>query len=193
MRASAMIRDRVVLFAVGAGLCGAASPAIRNNVPREKQEQKREQKQGQEKEDQKQEEPKADQKAGSPQDQDNATNFSDADAARVLGELGQALESNNERLLLKLFDAARMPDYPVFRDQVAQFFDEYEAFQVHYQITQALTEGRIGVAMVDFELEARPSRGSTPNVRRDVQLRLVMAWDGKQWRIVDLAPRSLFR
>lgn len=110
MRASAMIRHRVVLFAIGAGLFGAGNPAFPIKVPPQQT---------------------ADQKAGNPQDQDEAANFSHADAARVLDGLRQALESNNQRPLLKLFDAARMPDYPVFRDQVAQFFDEYEAFQMH--------------------------------------------------------------
>src|SRR5713226_4543998 len=171
MRAGAMIRDRVVLFAIGAGLFGGR-PAVRSNVPPQQ---------------------KSDQKAENPRDQREAANFSDADAARVLDGLRQALESNNERRLLKLFDAARMPDYPAFRDQVAQFFDEYEAFQVHYHITQVSTEGRVGVATADFELEATPSRATSPNVRRNVQLRLVLAWDGKQWRMIDLAPRGLFR
>src|SRR6266849_192295 len=167
MRPSMLIRDMVTLLAVGVGLCGVARPAARANAPPQGQ------------------------KAGNAPDK--AANFSEADAARVLEGLRQALESNNERRLLKLFDASRMPDYPAFRDQVAQFFDEYEAFQVHYHITQVSTEGRVGVATADFELEATPSRATSPNVRRNVQLRLVLAWDGKQLRIIDLAPRGLFR
>jgi len=171
MRRSAVIRGMVALLAVGVGLCGSARPAVRANLPPQEQ--------------------RAEQKAGNAPDK--AANFSEADAARVLEGLRQALESNNERRLLKLFDASRMPDYPAFRDQVAQFFDEYEAFQVHYHITQVSTEGRVGVATADFELEATPSRATSPNVRRNVQLRLVLAWDGKQWRMIDLAPRGLFR
>jgi hypothetical protein len=30
-------------------------------------------------------------------------------------------------------------------------------------------------------------------VRRDASVRLVLAWDGKGWKIIDLAPRNLFR
>ena len=175
MRPSAVIRGMVALLAVGVGLCGGARPAVRASLLPQKQRA----------------EQRAEQKAGNAPDK--AANFSEADAARVLEGLRQALESNNERRLLKLFDASRMPDYPVFRDQVAQFFDEYEAFQVHYHITQVSTEGRVGVATADFELEATPSRATSPNVRRNVQLRLVLAWDGKQWRMIDLAPRGLFR
>lgn len=118
--------------------------------------------------------------------------FSDADAARVLDRFRQALESNNQRGLLKLFDAGKMPDYPAFRDQVAQFFDKYEAFQVQYRITQVSDEEHVGVALVDFQVEATPNEEASPNVRRQVQLRLVLAWEEKQWKIVDLAPRGLF-
>ena len=167
MRPSMLIRDMVTLLAVGVGLCGVARPAVRASAPPQGQ------------------------KAGNAPDK--AANFSEADAARVFDGLRQALESNNERRLLKLFDAARMPDYPAFRDQVAQFFDEYEAFQVRYHIAQVSSEGRVGVATADFEVEATPSRGTSPNVRRNVQLRLVLTWDGKQWKIVDVTPRGLFR
>src|SRR6266852_5099323 len=152
MRPSMLIRDMVTLLAVGVGLCGVARPAVRASAPPQGQ------------------------KAGNA-----AANFSEADAARVFDGLRQALESNSERRLLKLFDAARMPDYPACRDQVAQFFDEYESFQVRYHIAQVSSEGRVGVATADFEVEATPSRGTSPNVRRNVQLRLVLAWDGRQW------------
>jgi SnoaL-like domain len=118
--------------------------------------------------------------------------FSDADAARVLDRFRQALESNNQRGLLKLFDAAKMRDYPAFRDQVAQFFDKYEAFQVQYRIMQVSDEEHVGVALVDFQVEATPNEEASPNVRRQMQLRLVLAWEEKQWKIVDLAPRGLF-
>lgn len=118
--------------------------------------------------------------------------FGDADAARVLDRFRQTLESNNQRGLLKLFDAGKMPDYPAFRDLVQQFFDKYEAFQVQYRITQVSDEEHVGVALVDFQVEATPSGEASPNVRRQVQLRLVLTWEEKQWKIVDLAPRGLF-
>jgi hypothetical protein len=85
-----------------------------------------------------------------------------------------------------------MPDYPAFRDQVAQFFDKYEAFRVQYRITQVSDEEHVGVVLVDFQVEATPNEEISPNVRRRVQLRLVLAWEEKQWKIVDFAPRGLF-
>jgi len=84
-----------------------------------------------------------------------------------------------------------MPNYAAFKDQVAEFFEKYEAFRVRYHITQTSTEGGLGVVLADLELEAAPVGADVPNVRKTAQLRLVTAWDGKRWRIVDWAPRSV--
>ena len=117
--------------------------------------------------------------------------LSEADGARLLAEVQQALESNNQRRFLKLFDSRRMPNYAAFQDQVAEFFEKYEAFRVRYHITQTSTEGGSGVVLADLELEATPAGAYVPNVRNTAQLRLVTAWDGKAWKIVDWAPRSV--
>jgi hypothetical protein len=117
--------------------------------------------------------------------------FSEADAARLLAEVQGALESNNQRRFLKLFDAHRMPNYAAFQDQVAEFFEKYEAFRVRYHITQTSSEDGLGVVLADLELEATPAGAYVPNVRKTAQLRLVTAWDGKAWKTVDWAPRSV--
>jgi hypothetical protein len=116
--------------------------------------------------------------------------FSEADAARVLAELQQALEANDQRAFLKLFDGSKMPNYPAFKDQVTEFFEKYESFRLRYHITQTSAEGGLGIVLADLELEATPAGAPVP-VRRSTQLRLVTAWDGKQWKIVDWAPRSI--
>ncbi|PYX93721.1 MAG: hypothetical protein DMG71_14400 [Acidobacteria bacterium] len=117
--------------------------------------------------------------------------FSEADAARLLAEVQQALEGNNQRRFLRLFDSRRMPNYAAFQDQMAEFFEKYEAFRVRYHITQTSTEDGSGVVLADLELEATPAGAYVPNVRKTAQLRLVTAWDGKAWKIVDWAPRSV--
>ena len=116
--------------------------------------------------------------------------FADSDAIAVLEQLRRALESNNSGRFLKTFDAKRMPGYAAFRDQVAEFFGRYDAFVVRYHLTQTSIDGEFGAALADFEFDARPRDGVTPNVRQRMQLRLVCGWDGRQWRIVDLSPRS---
>ena len=117
--------------------------------------------------------------------------FSEADAARLLAGVQAALEGNSQRGFLKLFDSRRMPNYGAFQDQVAEFFEKYEAFRVRYHITQASSEDGSGVALADLELEATPAGAYVPNVRKTAQLRLVTAWDGKAWKIVDWAPRTI--
>jgi hypothetical protein len=121
-----------------------------------------------------------------------ADKFTETDAAVVLDHFRQALESNNQRGLLKLFDPAKMPDYPALRDLVEQFFDKYEAFQVQYRITQVSSSEHAGMVLVDFQLEMTPRGGASPNVRRRMQLRLVLAGEQDTWKIVDLTPRTLF-
>ena len=116
--------------------------------------------------------------------------FGETDAIAVLEQLRRALESNNSGHFLKTFDAKRMPGYAAFRDQVAEFFGRYDAFVVRYHLTQISMDGEFGAALADFEFDASPRDGVTPNVRQRVQLRLVCGWDGRQWRIVDLSPRS---
>jgi hypothetical protein len=116
--------------------------------------------------------------------------FAEADGVRLMGELRQALETDNRRRFLKIFDAKGMPDYAAFRDQVTEFFAKYDAFEARYHVTQVAMDGEFGAVLTDFELDAKPSDSVTPNVRKRVPLRLVTAWDGKQWKIVDMSPRS---
>ena len=116
--------------------------------------------------------------------------FAEEDAVRLMDGMRQALESKNRGRFLKLFDAKRMPDYAVFRDQVTACFETYDAFQLRYHVTQAATDGEFGAAIATVVLDARPSDGVTPNVRKSVDVRLIAAWDGKQWKVVDLSPRT---
>jgi hypothetical protein len=119
--------------------------------------------------------------------------FAEADAARILNEMRTALEANRRNHLLRLFDARRMPNYAEFRDEVIAFFEKYDSFQVQYQMKQVRMDGEFGAVLADFVLEAAPPNAGSPNVRRSVPVRLITAWDGKQWKIVDLSPRNLFQ
>jgi len=118
--------------------------------------------------------------------------LAEEDALRVLGHVSDALESHNLQAFLASFDADKMRDYPVFRDQVNAFFQQYESFQVSYKITEVAMENQNGVALTDFTLDARPTGGDLPDVRRTVSLRLVLSWNGQEWKIADLSPRELF-
>lgn len=86
-----------------------------------------------------------------------------------------------------------MPGFAVFRDELAQFFGQYRAPRVEYQITQVSQDGALGAVVAEFVIEAPPATDGLPILHRRAQLRLVTSWDGKEWKIVDLSPRTLFR
>jgi hypothetical protein len=119
--------------------------------------------------------------------------FAAADAVRVLDGLRQALESGSRSRFLKAFDGRRMPGYAAFRDQVAEFLERYDSVRLHYRVTQTAMDGEFGAVVAEVGIDAVPADGTWPGVRRDASVRLVLDWDGKSWKITDLAPRSLFR
>jgi hypothetical protein len=119
--------------------------------------------------------------------------FSESDAARVMENLRQALESENPRRFLKLFDAKKMPGFATFRDQVSEFFETYGPIRVTYHLTQVTTETDFGAAMAEIRIEATPRRGTIASTRKTVPVRLVLGWDDKTWKIVDWSPRAFFQ
>jgi hypothetical protein len=119
--------------------------------------------------------------------------FAAADAVRVLDGLRQGLESGREGRFLKAFDGRRMPGYAEFRDQITEFFDRYDSFRMRYRVTQTAMDGEFGAVVAEVGIDADSADGTGPGVRRDASVRLVLDWDGKSWKITDLAPRSLFR
>jgi hypothetical protein len=119
--------------------------------------------------------------------------FAAADAVRVLDGLRQALESGSRSRFLKGFDGRRMPGYAAFRDQVAEFFERYDSVRLQYRVTKTAMDGEFGAVVAEVGIDAVPVDGTGPGVRRDGSVRLVVDWDGKGWKIIDLAPRNLFR
>lgn len=119
--------------------------------------------------------------------------FNEADAARVMDNLRQAMESENSRRFLKLFDAKKMPGFAAFRDQVSVFFERFGPMHMTYQLTQVTTDGDFGAAVAGITLDATAKQSTTANVRRTVPVRLVLGWDGKAWKIVDWSPREFFQ
>lgn len=119
--------------------------------------------------------------------------FQQQDAVNVMERLRQAIESESRSRTWKLFDSARMPDFALFRDEVTQFFAQYQAPRVDYKINQVSQDGALGAIVVEFVMEAEPWNSGQPALHRRAQVRLVTSWDGKEWKIADFSPRSLFR
>jgi hypothetical protein len=121
-----------------------------------------------------------------------APTFSDRDALAVFDNLEATLESYNRKKFLAAFDAAKMPNFPAFRDRINRLFERYDSFTVTYHLAQTAMEGSHGVALADFGLDGTANSEEASDLRRQARLRLVVAWDGKEWRIVDLSPRAVF-
>jgi len=119
--------------------------------------------------------------------------FSDNDALTVFDNLEATLESYNRKKFLAAFDAAKMPNFPAFRDQINRLFERYDSFTVTYHLAQTAMEGSNGVALADFGLDGTSNSEGMRDLRRQARLRLVVAWNGKEWRIVDLSPRAVFQ
>jgi len=116
--------------------------------------------------------------------------FTEEDAVRILDNLSQALEANDPDGLLKAFDRDQMPNYDSFRDQIFNFFGAYPEFLTHYHLRQVAMEENRALMLTDFELQERSPQGQP--VRKQAQLRFLLRWNGKQWKIVDLNPRAFF-
>lgn len=119
--------------------------------------------------------------------------FSDNDALTVFDNLEATLESYNRKKFLAAFDAAKMPNFPAFRDQINHLFERYDSFTVTYHLAQTAMEGGYGVALADFGLDGTSNSEGMRDLRRQARLRLVVAWNGKEWTIVDLSPRAVFQ
>jgi hypothetical protein len=119
--------------------------------------------------------------------------FQEQDAANLMDRLHQALQSESRSRTLKLFDATRMPGFPVFRDEIAQFFAQYQPPGVDYHIQQVSQDGALGAIIAEFVIEAIPWTDGQPALHRRAQVRLITSWDGKEWKIADLSPRDLFQ
>ena len=135
---------------------------------------------------------KKDKKDNKSQDVFYSTVFTDAVANSVLSDLRDGLEGHSSRLMLSAFDSEKMDGYLSFEDQIESFFQRYEAFRVHYRISQSTVEGPKGVVLVDWEMEEIPSGGNAPPQRRNGQIRFVLERGKKGWKIVDFNPRGIF-
>lgn len=119
--------------------------------------------------------------------------FTENDALPVMDGLRKALEAESRGRLLAMFDAKRMPGFAAFRDQLAQFFAQYQSFRINYHVTQTAQDGEFGSIVSEFVVEAQSTSQGLPALRRRVQLHLILAWNGSAWKITDLSPREVFQ
>lgn len=124
-------------------------------------------------------------------DASGTSEFSEAVANNVVGDIRDGLEGHSQRLMLSAFDADKMNGYLGFADQIHAFFERYESFRVHARILHASEEQARGVVLAEFEVEGMP-RGGGPALRRAAQLRFELERGKKGWKVVDFRPRGFF-
>ena len=85
-----------------------------------------------------------------------------------------------------------MPNFSAFQNQIKALFDRYDSFTVTYHLVESAVQDGNGVALADFGLDGTASSEDGTDLRRHTQLRMVVAWNGKEWKIVELSPRAVF-
>jgi hypothetical protein len=119
--------------------------------------------------------------------------FTDEDAVSVFDNLQAALQSYNRKKLLAQFDAAKMLNFSAFQTEIKGLFDRYDSFAVTYHLLESAVQNGQGIALADFGLDGTASSDEGIDLRRHTQLRVVVEWNGKQWKIVELSPRAVFQ
>lgn len=178
-------------FAYACEPAAAAPPSPCNPPQAEKKEEAKKDaaKKDEQKDDKKK---KKDKKKSGGQDViDTSSVFNQKIANDVLGQIRDGLEGHSRRLMLSAFDGDKMDGYLNFEDQIDAYFNRYEAFRVHFRISNVTVEGTRGVVLVDTDLEQTPSGGAAP-VRKRGQLRFELELGRKGWRVVDFRDRGFF-
>lgn len=119
--------------------------------------------------------------------------FTDEQAISVLDNLQAALQSYNRKKFLAQFDSGKMPGFSAFQNEIKALFDKYDSFTVTYHLTESAMQNGNGVALAEFGLDGTAASEDGVDLRRHTQLRIVAAWNGKEWKIVDLSPRAVFQ
>jgi hypothetical protein len=119
--------------------------------------------------------------------------FTDEEALSVLDTLQAALQSYNRKKFLAQFDSGKMPDFSAFQNEVKGLFDKYDSFTVTYHLMESAVQNSNGVALAEFGLDGTAASEDGVDLRRHTQLRIVLSWNGKEWKIVELSPRAVFQ
>jgi hypothetical protein len=63
---------------------------------------------------------------------------------------------------------------------------------MRYKLLEVARDNALGAMVADLAMEATPLAEGTPILRRRAQVRFVLSWDGRTWRVADLTPRNFF-
>lgn len=116
-------------------------------------------------------------------------------ASQLLEQLTAGLVAHNQRKMLGAFDLSKMPDGPLFRQQVTAFFAQTGNVRFHFNILEVATDesnGLKGTAEVTAEMDAEVREAITPPLRKQGKLRFVAENGPSGWKFTDVQPRAFF-
>lgn len=132
------------------------------------------------------------QSAEQPSDAPSSTDLSDEVIKDVLSDFQRGFETHNLDKVLSVFDAAAMPGFAQFRDQMVAYFRLHESFNLRYQLLQVTADNGFGTATADIEMDDDPLDTLPTPKRRSTQMRLQIKRTPKGWRIIGLRPMEFF-
>jgi hypothetical protein len=127
-----------------------------------------------------------------PSDAPSSTDLSDEVIKDVLSDFQRGFETHNLDKVLSVFDAAAMPGFAQFRDQMVAYFRLHESFKLRYQLLQVTANDGLGTATADIEMDDDPLDTLPTPKRRSTQMRFQIKRTPKGWRIIGLRPMEFF-
>jgi len=127
-----------------------------------------------------------------PGDAPSPTDLSDEVIEDVLSDFQRGFETHNLNKVLSVFDAAAMPGFAQFRDQMVAYFRLHESFNLRYQLLQVTADNGLGTATADIEMDDDPLDTLPTPKRRSTQMRFQIKRTPKGWRIIGLRPMEFF-
>lgn len=132
------------------------------------------------------------QQSEQPIDAQSSTDLSDEVIKDVLSDFQRGFETHNLDKVLSVFDAAAMPGFAQFRDQMVAYFRLHESFNLRYQLLQVTADNGLGTATADIEMDDDPLDTLPTPKRRSTQMRFLIKRTPKGWRIIGLRPMEFF-
>ena len=132
------------------------------------------------------------QQAEQPSDAPSSTSLSDEVIKDILSDFQRGFETHNLDKVLSVFDAAAMPGFAQFRDQMVAYFRLHESFNLRYQLLQVTADNGLGTATADIEMDDDPLDTLPTPKRRSTQMRFQIKRTPKGWRIIGLGPMEFF-
>jgi hypothetical protein len=114
-------------------------------------------------------------------------------ASQLLDQITNGLVAHNQSKMLGAFDLSKMPDGPLFRQQVTNLFAQTGNIRFHFNILEVSMDGSKGIVEVAVEMDVEVLREAvTPPLRKQAKLRFVAENGPAGWKFTEVQPRAFF-